>query len=56
MKNSALQITPGDSESLYNKTPRAVVVTSFQGEAVVHLPLQGKPEILDYRYSLVDSR
>lgn len=56
VKNSALQITPGDSESLYNKTPRAVVVTSFQGEAVVHLPLQGKPEILDYRYSLVDSR
>ncbi|MFJ8752064.1 hypothetical protein ACIREO_22445 [Streptomyces sp. NPDC102441] len=56
VKNSALQITPGKSESVYNKTPRAVVVDSFQGEAVVHLPLQGKPEILDYRYSMVDSR
>lgn len=54
--NAGLQITPGKTESVYNKTPRAVVVDSFQGETVVHLPRQGKPEILDYRYALVDSR
>ncbi|MEH0490474.1 hypothetical protein QBA78_36070 [Streptomyces scabiei] len=54
--NAGLQITPGKTESVYNKTPRAVVVDSFQGEAVVHLPRQGKPEILDYHYALVDSR
>ncbi|MER7688282.1 hypothetical protein [Streptomyces sp. NPDC097610] len=56
VKNSGLQITPGKTESVYNRTPRAVVADSFQGEAVVHLSLQGKPEILDYRYAMVDSR
>lgn len=54
--NAGLQISPGKRESVYNKTPRSLVVDSFQGEAVVHLPRQGKPEILDYRYALVDSR
>lgn len=56
VKNSGLQITPGKTESVYNRTPRALVTDDFQGETVVHLPLQGKPEILDYRYAMVDSR
>ncbi|WP_330351702.1 hypothetical protein [Streptomyces sp. NBC_00582] len=56
VKNSGLQITPGKTESVYNRTPRALVADQFQGETVVHLPLQGKPEILDYRYAMVDSR
>ncbi|MFC8125412.1 hypothetical protein [Streptomyces sp. NPDC057302] len=56
VKTSGLQITPGKSEAVYNKTPRSVVVDSFQGETVVHLPLRGKPEILDYEYAMVDSR
>ncbi|GHG13794.1 hypothetical protein GCM10017667_54800 [Streptomyces filamentosus] len=54
--NAGLQISPSEKEAVYNKTPRSLVVDSFQGEAVVHLPRQGKPEILDYRYALVDSR
>lgn len=56
VKTSGLQITPGESEAVYNKTPRSVVVDSFQGETVVHLPLRGKPEIIDYQYAMVDSR
>ncbi|MFE0135426.1 hypothetical protein ACFWY6_28205 [Streptomyces sp. NPDC059037] len=56
VKTPGLQITPGKSEAVYNRTPRSVVVDSFQGETVVHLPLQGKPEILDYGYAMVDSR
>lgn len=56
VKNSGLQITPGKTESVYNRTPRALVTDDFQGETVVHLPLQGKPEILAYRYAMVDSR
>ncbi|MFC8438234.1 hypothetical protein ACFUJT_08545 [Streptomyces griseoincarnatus] len=56
VKNSGLQIIPGKTEAVYNKTPRPLVVDSFQGETVVHLPHQGKPEILDYRYTMVDSR
>ncbi|ATM24554.1 lipoprotein (plasmid) [Streptomyces alboflavus] len=54
--NPGLQITPGKSEALYNKTPRSAVIDSFQGETAVHLPTQGAPEILDYRYAMVDSR
>ncbi|MFE9679339.1 hypothetical protein ACFYO5_35375 [Streptomyces sp. NPDC006259] len=56
VRNSGLPITPGKTESVYNRTPRALVADQFQGETVVHLPLQGKPEILDYRYAMVGSR
>ncbi|MFD7954379.1 hypothetical protein ACFV4X_12875 [Streptomyces ardesiacus] len=51
-----LQITPGKVGSVYNKTPRPVVVDVFQGEALVLLPEKGKPDILDYRYAQTDSR
>ncbi|WP_327411334.1 hypothetical protein OG458_42110 (plasmid) [Streptomyces sp. NBC_01281] len=53
--NSAFQITPGKVGSVYDKTPRAVTVDVFQGEALVFLPSHGKPEILDYRYAQTDS-
>ncbi|MFD8902554.1 hypothetical protein [Streptomyces ardesiacus] len=51
-----LQITPGKVGSIYNKTPRPVVVDVFQGEALAFLSEKGKPAILDYRYAQTDSR
>ncbi|MFF1678802.1 hypothetical protein ACFVYG_22520 [Streptomyces sp. NPDC058256] len=50
-----LQITPGKVSSVYDKSPRALTVDAFQGEALVHLPDHGKPDILDYRYAQTDS-
>lgn len=51
-----LQITPGKVGSVYDKSPRPVMVDVFQGEALVLLPEKGQPDILDYRYAQTDSR
>lgn len=50
-----LEITPGKTGSVYDKSPRPVTVDVFQGEALVLLPESGHPDILDYRYALTDS-
>ncbi|GGV55837.1 hypothetical protein [Streptomyces spectabilis] len=52
-----LRMKPADKhEAIYDKRPRRAVTDLFQGEALVLLPPEGKPTILDYRYALVDSR
>ncbi|MFE9250707.1 hypothetical protein [Streptomyces sp. NPDC007088] len=51
-----LQINPGKVGSVYDKSPRPVMVDSFQGEALVLLPDKGQPDILDYRYAQTGSR
>ncbi|MFI9772777.1 hypothetical protein ACIHJG_38960 [Streptomyces sp. NPDC052415] len=51
-----LQITPGEVGSVYDKSPRPLTVDVFQGEALLLLPEQGRPDILDYRYAQTNSR
>ncbi|QCX82634.1 hypothetical protein C9F11_45370 (plasmid) [Streptomyces sp. YIM 121038] len=51
-----LRMQPDKNEAIYDKRPRRAVTDLFQGEALVLLPDEGKPTILDYRYALVDSR
>ncbi|SES16713.1 hypothetical protein SAMN05421870_110152 [Streptomyces qinglanensis] len=50
------QITPSDEEAVYDATPRDSVVSTFHGQALAHLPQQGRPAVLSAKYALVDSR
>ncbi|WP_172384710.1 hypothetical protein [Streptomyces sp. MNP-20] len=51
-----LRIQPDSTEAVYNDRPRPAVIDTYQGEALVLFPGEGKPKILDYRYAMVDSR
>ncbi|MET9858540.1 hypothetical protein ABZY93_04310 [Streptomyces smyrnaeus] len=50
------QITPSDEEAVYDPAPRSTVISTFHGQALAHLPRQGRPAVLSAKYALVDSR
>ncbi|MBO8199130.1 hypothetical protein JW613_12545 [Streptomyces smyrnaeus] len=50
------QITPSDEEAVYDPAPRSTVISTFHGQALAHLPRQGRPTVLSAKYALVDSR
>ncbi|MGI5348838.1 hypothetical protein ACQEU8_11670 [Streptomyces sp. CA-250714] len=51
-----LQLTPSDEEAVYDPAPRSTVVSTFHGQALAHLPRQGRAVVLSAKYGLVDSR
>ncbi|MBO8194947.1 hypothetical protein ITI46_25310 [Streptomyces oryzae] len=51
-----LQLTPSDEEAVYDPAPRSTVVSTFHGQALAHLPRNGRPAVLSAKYALVDSR
>ncbi|WP_443276343.1 hypothetical protein [Streptomyces sp. 8N114] len=50
------QLTPSDEEAVYDPAPRSTVISTFHGQALAHLPRQGRPTVLSAKYALVDSR
>ncbi|MGW2291887.1 hypothetical protein [Streptomyces phaeochromogenes] len=49
-------IIPGKAEAVYNSDQRSVVTDEYQGQALAALAPSGKPEVITWRYAMVDSR
>ncbi|MFD3373690.1 MULTISPECIES: hypothetical protein [unclassified Streptomyces] len=50
------RIIPGPAEAVYNAERRPVVTDEYQGQALAGLAPSGKPKVITWRYSMVDSR
>ncbi|TRO57055.1 hypothetical protein [Streptomyces sp. IB201691-2A2] len=50
------RIIPGETEAIYNSERRPVVTDEYQGQALAALAPSRKPEVITWRYAMVDSR
>jgi hypothetical protein len=50
------RIIPGKAEAIYDSERRPVVTDEFQGQALAALAPSRKPEVITWRYAMVDSR
>lgn len=53
---SSFQLGPDDDEAIFDSSKRVVITDEFQGQGLVELPAQGKPEVTAIDYRMVDSR
>ncbi|MFG2310347.1 hypothetical protein ACGFS9_17005 [Streptomyces sp. NPDC048566] len=52
----AYNINPGDRESIYDSTSRAVITDEFQNQGLAVLAPHGKARVIAAEYRMVDSR
>lgn len=53
---SSFQLGPDDDEAVFDSSKRVVITDEFQGQGLVELPAQDKPEVTAIDYRMVDSR
>jgi hypothetical protein len=48
-------IVPGKTEAVYNSKSRPVITDEYQGQALVKLTPEGKPQVLAREFRMTDS-